>query len=65
MKMTKAEFKELAAVFKLLTDLHTSGQIPVNIVYYKLPNGELDYICEYTDDLDKIYDWYLSKPGNN
>ena len=44
----------------VLADLHTFGHVPVNIVYYRMPGGELDYTCEYTDDLDKIYDWYCS-----
>lgn len=44
----------------VLADLLTSGQVPVNIVYYRTPDGELNYTCEYTDNLDKIYDWYCS-----
>lgn len=49
----------------VIDDLLIFGRVPVNIVYYQMPDGEINYTCEYTDDLDKIYDWYLNKSENN
>jgi hypothetical protein len=41
--------------FDILGDLIIYGHVPVDIKCI-----EDDWDCEYTDDLDKIYDYYLA-----
>jgi hypothetical protein len=52
--------RQLDGEFDILGDLVAlQGQVPINVQWFDLPDGEKDYECEYTSDLDKIYDYYF------
>lgn len=56
----KLDLIEADGDIDVLADLVIFDRVAVDIEFFELPDGEIDYTCEYTNDLDRIYDWYLN-----